>query len=415
MITKSSSENRRKSSIALRATAMTMAAAFTFSASAFAFNDTVKTTVIDGENSVSISSKTKDPNEIIKLAGVNMGAYDELDLSGFTEKDGGEITVNRAKILRINDNGKIGYFVGYSDTVGNLFKDRGIVMNDGDTIDIDTEENIFDGMRLMIKRAFSVSIESDGETRKLAIAEGTVSDALEKAEIKLGENDTVTPALDTKLNGLTKIKVTRVSYKIAIETQPVSYGVDIIYDDSMYAGETKKVSDGIDGVKEVYHSEKYVDGELAESVVQKEVVTKEPVNEVKRVGTKSRDDLSLYRNTVSPISELDIPSEVKVDSNGVPVNFKYKVEGRATAYTGDPATASGRKPMAGHVAVDPNEYPYGTELYITSADGAYVYGYCIAADTGGFVEMGNADIDLYMNTEEMCYDWGNRPITVYVL
>ena len=71
--------------------------------------------------------------------------------------------------------------------------------------------------------------------------------------------------------------------------------------------------------------------------------------------------------------------------------------------------------MPGHIAVDPEEYPYGTELYIVSADGSYVYGYCIAADTGGFVEMGNTDVDLYLNNEDMCYNWGNRDIIIYVL
>ena len=52
---------------------------------------------------------------------------------------------------------------------------------------------------------------------------------------------------------------------------------------------------------------------------------------------------------------------------------------------------------------------------IVSADGKYVYGYCVAADTGGFVKMGNTDVDLYMDNEDMCYDWGNRNIKIYVL
>jgi 3D (Asp-Asp-Asp) domain-containing protein len=71
--------------------------------------------------------------------------------------------------------------------------------------------------------------------------------------------------------------------------------------------------------------------------------------------------------------------------------------------------------MPGHIAVDPKEFPYGTELYVVSADGSYVYGYCIAADTGGFVKMGNTDIDLYMANKDMCYDWGNREVIIYVL
>ena len=125
--------------------------------------------------------------------------------------------------------------------------------------------------------------------------------------------------------------------------------------------------------------------------------------------------LSDFSGNSAPISELDVPKSLALDDNGIPTEYKYCTEGKATAYTGDPATASGRTPMPGHIAVDPKEYPYGTELYIVSADGNYVYGYCVAADTGGFVNTSNIDVDLYMDNEQMCDDWGRRDIIIYVL
>ena len=147
----------------------------------------------------------------------------------------------------------------------------------------------------------------------------------------------------------------------------------------------------------------------------REKVIKKPVNEVKKVGTKKREALSDFKNNGEAISELNVPSDVKLNKNGVPVDYKYCISGKATAYTGDPETSTGRTPMPGHIAVDPKEIPYGTELYVVSADGTYVYGYCIAADTGGFVEMGNTDIDLYMHNKDMCREWGNRNVKIYVL
>ena len=135
-------------------------------------------------------------------------------------------------------------------------------------------------------------------------------------------------------------------------------------------------------------------------------------------GLSAADDyssLSDFSSNSAPISELDVPENIALDDNGIPTEYKYCTRGKATAYTGDPATASGRTPMPGHVAVDPNEYPYGTELYIVSADGNYVYGYCVAADTGGFVNTSNIDVDLYMDNEQMCDDWGRRDIVIYVL
>ena len=60
-------------------------------------------------------------------------------------------------------------------------------------------------------------------------------------------------------------------------------------------------------------------------------------------------------------------------------------------------------------------FPYGTELYIVSLDGNYIYGYCIAADTGGFVNNSNTLVDLYLDTDDMCYEWGRRDVAIYVI
>lgn len=98
-----------------------------------------------------------------------------------------------------------------------------------------------------------------------------------------------------------------------------------------------------------------------------------------------------------------------------PKNYKRIVDGTATAYYGGTGTASGRKPMPGHIAVNPKQFPYGTELYIVSLDGKFVYGYCIAADTGGFAKRNSCTVDLYMNTYEECCAWGYRGVRIYVL
>lgn len=407
----------KKHGIGTRILAAVVSVIFTCSVTvtAFAVADTLHTTVTDGEKSVSISSKTNDPKEIVRLAGFITNANDELDLSDFSADKGGTIVIERARVLRIEDNGLVSYFVGYSGSIEKLFKEKGFPFNDGDELNIDPAEMIFDGMRLVVKRAFSVQITCDGKTEKLAIADGTVADAIEKAGITIGEDDIVSPDPATELCGYSEIRIYRVSYEVVSEEEEIPFGTDVVYDNDMYVGESAIESKGIPGTKVIYSNAKIIDGVIAESEYLREEIAAAPVNEVKRVGTRSRDVLSEYKGTISPISELDLPDDIKLDANGIPVNYKYKEVVRSTAYTGDPETASGRKPMAGHVAVDPNKYPYGTKLFITSADGSYVYGYCIAADTGGFVAMDATDVDLYMNNEEMCMDWGRRNIAVYVL
>lgn len=417
MITNSASVNNGKRSKGFRILSAVIAVLFVCSVTitAFAATNSLEVTVVDGEKSVSISAVTSSPREIVKQAGFVLGANDDLDLSSFNAEEGGTIVIERAKVIRIEDNGLISYFVGYGDTLGDIFTREGIVLDGKDEIGMSTTKSIFDGMKVFIKRAFTVNIDIGGEIKKAYITEGTVADALEKAGISVSSDDIVTPSLDTELNGFTKIRIKRVNYETVAETTSVDYETEIIRSKDMYVDEEEIVTPGVKGEKKVFYIEKYVDGELVETLFSKEKVTKEPVNEIKKVGTKQRETLAAYKNNDTPISELKVPADLELDKNGVPVNYKKCVSAKATAYTGDPETASGRKPMPGHIAVDPKEYPYGTELYIVSADGSYVYGYCVAADTGGFVSMGNTDVDLYMDNEDMCYDWGNRNIKIYVL
>lgn len=417
MITNSVSVNARTSKLSFKILTAVITALFVCSVTVttFAATNDYKVTVIDGEKSVSISAKTNNPRELVKQAGFTLDANDSLDLTEFTAGEGGEIVIERANIIRVEDNGVISYFVGYGETLDDIFSKEGISLTEDDEIGADPSKNIFDGMRVFIKRAFGISIDSDGESEKVFMTKGTVKDAIEKSGIEVGKDDIVVPSLDTPLSGLTKIKIFRVKYDTKIETQPVEYGTEIIYSDDMYIDEKEVVSSGVEGKKTVFYTAKYVDGVLEEKFFEKETVIKEPVDEVIKVGTKKKATLASHKNNQAPISDLAVPADLELDENGIPVDYAYCVEGKATAYTGDPETASGRTPMPGHIAVDPKEFPYGTELYVVSADGSYVYGYCVAADTGGFVKMGNTDIDLYMDNEEMCDDWGNRGVKIYVL
>lgn len=417
MITNSVSVNARTSKISFKILTAIITALFICSVTVttFAASSVYDVTVTDGEKSVSISAKSNNPLKLVRQAGLRLGATDNLDLSGFTAGEGGEIVIERANVIRVEDNGIVSYFVSYGETLDDIFSKEGITLGEGDDAGADTSANVFDGMRVFIKRAFGISIDSDGKSTKLFMTKGTVKDAIEKSGIEVSEDDIVVPSLDTPLTGLTRIRIFRVKFDTVIETQPVEYGTEYVYSDDMFIDEREVVSEGKNGKKTVSYTAKYVDGVLEEKYFENEIITKKAVDEVVKVGTKKRATLASHKNNQAPISDLNVPSDIKLDKNGIPVDYAYCVEGKATAYTGDPETASGRKPMPGHIAVDPKEYPYGTELYVVSADGKYVYGYCIAADTGGFVKMGNTDIDLYMDNEDMCDDWGNRGVKIYVL
>lgn len=83
-----------------------------------------------------------------------------------------------------------------------------------------------------------------------------------------------------------------------------------------------------------------------------------------------------------------------------------EMEATAYTWTGN-KTATGIWPEVGVVAVDPEVIPLGTHLYVEG------YGPAIASDTGADI-VGNR-IDLYMDTEEECWEFGRRLVRVKVI
>ena len=82
---------------------------------------------------------------------------------------------------------------------------------------------------------------------------------------------------------------------------------------------------------------------------------------------------------------------------------------KATAYAGDTITSTGTVPKAGYtIAVDPSVIPYGTRVYIPEFDKVFV-----AEDCGSAIK-GNR-IDIFMQREPKCNEWGVRNITIHIL
>ena len=104
-----------------------------------------------------------------------------------------------------------------------------------------------------------------------------------------------------------------------------------------------------------------------------------------------------------------------IDYNGNVVRYKELKTGNCTAYYGGGITATGRPAQVGNVAVNPYVIPYGTRMYICSPDGSFVYGYAVAADTGGVLMSGYGLIDCYYDTYEECCNFGLRYMHVYIL
>ena len=374
----------------------------------------VKIIVDNGE--INITTLREDAADILKQANVEINKGDVVDLSDFSSGSKSTITVYRACIITVYDNSDNGVKYPAVGSVERSLSENGIALNDGDELSCNREDIVREGMEVVISRAFPVTVVADGETYKLNMASGTVADALNKAVVTIDDDDIISASLDTALTSGMTIKVTRVEYKERTADEVLPFTTQKKNNANLYTDQTKTIRKGVNGRQNVTYKDKYVNGKLVESVKIKSVVTKAATERILEVGTKRRPTVSA--NGIYTVSTLSAPSSLQIGKNGVPTSYKRVITGTASAYSGGGVTATGKYVRPGYIAVNPNQIPYGTKMWIVSNDGSYVYGYASAEDTGGFIYWSGSSstvCDLYFDSEGQASAFGRRGVTIYIL
>ena len=195
----------------------------------------------------------------------------------------------------------------------------------------------------------------------------------------VGDADIVTPCLETEIGDDLEVVIQRVTTKQETVEEDVKFNTIEKDDSSMNQGESKVVTEGVNGKDKVTYEITYIDGVESE---RKEV----------------------SRETVTAAVDKVIANGTKISFDGK--SYSRKLVVKAYSYTGGGRTAMGTKARVGEIAVDPKVIPLGSRVYIEGV------GARIAEDTGGNIK-GNT-IDIYMNTLAECRRWGARTVTIYI-
>ena len=319
------------------------------------------------------------------------------------------VTVFTQKVT-VDDDGSISSFFSCSSDSEALLAEKGYEIGENDVVV--TSKNGSD-ITITIDRAVTVSLVADGSAQELEVRpDATVADVLSTASVSLGADDVVTADPATPVTDGMQIAVQRISYSDYTVDEPLPYRQVQKETSALYQGETEVQTPGQNGVLTHYYQDTVVDGVVTGTEEVGYNVSTPAVDEVILVGTKPRVTQTPAKGTGK--SQLALPASVSLDANGIPTSYTNVITGRGCAYTGGGRTATGKPAAPGYVAVNPNVIPYGTPMYIVSQDG-YVYGYAIAADTGGSCMANDILVDLYMNTEQECVDFGSRTVNIYLL
>lgn len=377
-----------------------------------------------------VFASSDDPMQILADNGYILGDDDQVVVNRILSNTI-NIRVLRAVPVYIKDvHGDTTAYKTTASTIGSFLESKGITLGEYDVYDFDLSDSIQADMTIEIEFAPKVTLIADGITREVTIPAGYNSISMfNLIGFNLGENDIVVPDAYHHIYTNETVKVTRVTFQDTKSTEEIPYGTTTVTSTSYVAGSSQVTTAGVNGSKEVTRRTTFHDGVAVSETVIAETVITPSVDEVITIGTASgratvAQSAAALASVASPTSFYPgqvvspAPANVPLDANGIPVNYSKIMTGKTSAYTSPVGgvVSCGQVAKIGLVAVNPNIIPYGTRMYIVANDGT-VYGYAIAADTGGALMSGKVLIDLYMgpNNEAVCYQWGIRYATIYIL
>lgn len=295
--------------------------------------------------------------------------------------------------------------------VSEILADNGIELGLYDKVNLDDYHAIESGDSIVIRRGVGITVHVDGTIVTTSTTADTVGEALIENGIFIGELDYTVPSVDSEIKEDEVIKIIRVGNNAEVREETIPYETVYKDDASMYSGNTKVLTQGVEGKIRITENVITENGvEVSREEASRETVV-EKVDKVVARGTKKRPQTKAVSKNVNASSV-----SVKSGGNASELGFSYskKMTMTATAYSAfrkDGSygiTASGMTARYGIIAVDPKVIPLGTRVYVEG------YGYAIAGDTGGVIKGNKIDLCFEKPNKELMA-FGRKSLTVYIL
>lgn len=348
--------------------------------------------ITDGENVTVCRSFSSDLSTVLNEAGISLGAEDTYTTAYADCVK--HITIQRLQTVTIVYRGMKTTATSYGEPVSQLLERMGIFLSDGDTLSCDRDAMTHDGLQVeIIHRGTEVLTQ----------------DEVIPFETVYYEDETLAPDEEVILvqgkDGMIH-RETEISYENGNEISRKTLS------ESTTSAMVKQVV--LCGINRI---------------IMEQPEEKEPVRSSAGSGSSSSSSSNSGSSSSSSSSSSSDSSGssggsgssngsggVLTTASGETYYYSKVLTCTATAYSCEGYvghTYSGTVARVGAIAVDPSVIPLGTELYIVTNDGRYIYGYCVAEDIGGSIK-GNK-VDLYFDTITECWRFGVRTCTVYVL
>ena len=251
------------------------------------------TVSVDGERT-QISSHADTVGEVLAEQGIEVGEHDLVAPDADTElQDGSAVTVAYGRELTLEVDGQPKTYWVTSRSVDRALDEIDRDFNERADFSTSRDAPIGrDGLEVEIVTPKHITVALAGKKpQPRTVTALTVDDALAELEVRVEKRDTVAPKPSAKLRDGDRIVFTDVSSrKKTVKGEKVGFETVERSDPSMYEDEEETVQEGRAGARTVTYRYVYRNGKLLERVQLDARVTRKPVDEVVKVGTKERPE-----------------------------------------------------------------------------------------------------------------------------
>ena len=311
------------------------------------------------------------------------------------------VTIFANKEIKIKlDEEELAHSFRGTQTVGEILEAENISLKEEDKVKPSLTTVVKDGDEVTIIRATPVTVTADNKEYTFLSTETQVQKIIEQLNIEIGDLDIVEPSIDSTIDEQEKhIEIVRVEEKYESGTEVLKYKDIVQKNSSVDEGTTTLVQTGSNGEKTINQKVTYYNGVETKREVVEEIITKEPVDQVKEVGTNTLIATSRGSQNFTKIIDVVVTGycscPICVGSNSGTI------------------TASGTTPTANRTVAASSNFAFGTKLYIPGFKDSGSGGIYLVEDRGGAIQ-GNR-IDVYFNSHSEALTFGKRTMKAYVI
>jgi uncharacterized protein YabE (DUF348 family) len=222
-------------------------------------------------------------------ADISTGSHDLVSPAlGASLSDNSTVTVRYGRPVNVTVNGADSRVWVHATTVGGALQELGVRTQGARFVSVTASTPIGrSGSSFSVFTMRHVTFLVDGKTDQVDTTAATVGSAMGGAGITLANQDTASVPLGSMPTDGETVSILRITGTTEVKQVSIPYSVTKESDPGSYVGATTVVTSGVNGVAQVTYALQIINGVKQSPKEVSRTVTKQPVNEVEKVGTKA--------------------------------------------------------------------------------------------------------------------------------